>query len=130
VTRRARQTNRIGRPGVRVWRRVAGTPSVVTELPVIAPGGELDFHTVRALALQLGQAVGADYPRLILDLSAVTLLDYTALGAITQAEHRFRGQGRTLSVVAPNGSAAAVLLELTGLRQRLSVFPSRDTASA
>jgi hypothetical protein len=31
-------------------------------------------------------------------------------------------------VVAPNGSAAAVLLELSGLRGRFSVVPSRDAA--
>jgi anti-anti-sigma factor len=102
----------------------------MTEPAVIAPVGELDLHTIRALTPQLDEAVAADYPRLILDLSAVTLVDSTALGAIMQAEHRFRGQGRTLSVVAPNGSAAAVLLELTGLRPRFPVFPSRDAASA
>jgi anti-sigma B factor antagonist len=101
----------------------------MTESPVIAPVGELDLDSIRALAPQLDEAVAADYPRLILDLSAVTLVDSTALGAIMQAEHRFRGQGRTLSVVAPNGSAAAVLLELTGLRRSFSVFPSRDAAS-
>jgi anti-anti-sigma factor len=92
--------------------------------------GELDLHTVRALTPQLDEAVSADYPHVILDLSAVTLVDSTALGRIMQAEHRFRGQGRTLSVVAPNGSAAAVRLELTGLRRSFSVFPSRDAASA
>jgi anti-anti-sigma factor len=102
----------------------------MTEPAVIAPEGELDFHAARALSPQLDQAVGADYPRLILDLSAVTLVDSTALGAIMQAEDRFRAQGRTLSVVAPAGSAAAVLLELTGMRRRFSVFPSRDAALA
>jgi stage II sporulation protein AA (anti-sigma F factor antagonist) len=102
----------------------------MTEPAVIAPVGELDLHTVRAVTPQLEEAVGAEYPRVILDLSAVTLVDSTALGAIMQAEHRFRGQGRTLSLVAPNGSAAAVLLELTGLRRRFSVFPSRDAALA
>ena len=102
----------------------------MTEPAVIAPVGELDLHTVRALTPQLDEAVEADYARLILDLSAVTMVDSSALGAIMQAEHRFRGQGRTLSVVAPNGSAAAVVLELTGLRRSFSVFPSRDAASA
>jgi anti-sigma B factor antagonist len=102
----------------------------MTEPAVIVPAGELDLHAVQALMLQLDEAVGADCPQVILDLSAVTLVDSTALGAIMQAEHRFRSQGRTLSVVAPNGSAAAVLLELSGLRQRFSVLPSRDAASA
>jgi anti-anti-sigma factor len=95
---------------------------------VIAPSGELDLHAVQTLAPQLNEAAGADYPHLILDLSAVTLVDSSAFGAIMHAQSRFTGQGRTLSVVAPNGSAAAVMLELTGLRSRFSVFPSRDAA--
>jgi anti-anti-sigma factor len=65
----------------------------MTEPAVIAPVGELDLHSVRALTPQLDEAVAADYPQVILDLSAVTLVDSTALGAIMQAEHRFRGQG-------------------------------------
>jgi hypothetical protein len=47
-----------------------------------------------------------------------------------QIQHRFSGQGRTLALVAPDGSAAAVILELTGLRSRFSVFLSRDAALA
>jgi anti-anti-sigma factor len=95
---------------------------------VIAPEGDLDLHALRALGPQLNEAAGADHPHVILDLSAVTLVDSSAFGAVLQLEHRLSGQGRTLSVVAPNGSAAAVTLELTGLRSRFSVFPSRDAA--
>ena len=97
--------------------------SLVPEPVVIAPEGELDLHSVDALAPQLDEAAGADYPHLILDLSAVTLVDSTALGAIAQVQHRFNGRGRKLSVVAPPGSAAAVLLELSRLRSRL-VLPA------
>jgi anti-anti-sigma factor len=88
----------------------------VPEPVVIAPEGELDLHFVDALTPQLDEATGADYPHLILDLSAVTLVDSTALGAIAQVQHRFHGRGRKLSVVAPPGSAAAVMLELSGLQ--------------
>jgi anti-sigma B factor antagonist len=102
---------------------------MVPEPVVIAPEGELDLHSVDALAPQLDEAAGADYPHLILDLSAVTLVDSTALGAIAQVQHRFNGRGRKLSVVAPPGSAAAVMLELSGLRSRFSLFASRDAVS-
>jgi anti-anti-sigma factor len=102
----------------------------MTESAVIAPAGELDVDSIRALAPQLDEAVAADYPRLILDLSAVTLVDSSAFGAIMQTQHRFNRQGRTLAVVAPHGSAAAVILELTGLRSRFSVFLSREAALA
>jgi anti-anti-sigma factor len=112
---------------LREWRV---RPSSMTYSAVIAPAGELDLDSVRDLAPQLDEAVAADYPRLILDLSAVTLVDSSAFGAIMQTQHRFNGQGRTLALVAPHGSAAAVILELTGLRSRFSVFLSRDAASA
>jgi anti-sigma B factor antagonist len=97
---------------------------------MIAPAGELDLHSVQALVSQLDEAVAAGHPHVIVDLSAVTLVDSTALGAIMSVQHRFDGQGGKLSVVAPDGSAAAVLLELTGLRSRFSVFRSRDAALA
>ena len=110
--------------------REAGTSSSVPEPVVIAPEGELDLHSLDALAPRLDEAAAADYPHLILDLSAVTLVDSSALGAIAQTQHRFNGRGRRLSLVAPAGSAAAVLLELSGLRSRFSLFGSRDAASA
>jgi anti-anti-sigma factor len=97
---------------------------------VIAPAEELDLHSVPALVAQLDEAACADDPHVILDLSAVTLVDSTALGAIIQVQHRFNGQGRKLSVIAPNGSAAAVVLELSGLRSRFSLFGSREAALA
>jgi anti-anti-sigma factor len=102
----------------------------MTEPAVIAPEGELDLYAARALAPQLSEAAGADYEHLILDLSGVTLVDSTALGAFVQTQHRFNRQGRTLSVIAPNGSAAAVMLDLSGLRSRFSVFVSLDAALA
>jgi anti-anti-sigma factor len=97
---------------------------------VMAPDGELDLYEVPALARQLNEAAGADDPHLIVDLSAVTLLDSSALGAIVEAQRRVTRQGRKFSVVAPHGSVAAVVLELTGLRSHLSVFHSRDAALA
>jgi anti-sigma B factor antagonist len=98
------------------------------EPTVIAPEGELDLYTIPALAPELNEAAGADDPHVIIDLSAVTLVDSTALGAIVEAQRRITRQGRRLSVVAPHGSVAAVLLELTGLRSHLSVFVSREAA--
>jgi anti-anti-sigma factor len=102
----------------------------VPEPAVIAPEGELDLYSVHTLVAQLDDAVAADCPHVIVDLSAVTLVDSTALGAIMRVQHRFDRQGRKLLVVAPNGSVAAVLLELSGLRSHFSLFRSRDAALA
>jgi anti-anti-sigma factor len=102
----------------------------VPEPVVIAPEGELDLLSVPELVRQLNEVAGADQPDVILDLSAVAMLDSAALGGIMDVQHRFNRQGRKLSVVAPNGSAAVVMLELTGLRSTFSVFGSRDAALA
>lgn len=102
----------------------------MAEPTVIAPTGDLDLNSVDALDAQINRAAEADCSHVILDLSAVTLLDSTALSAVIQARHRFNAQERRLSVIAPNGSAAAVLLELTGLRSHLAVFSSRDALFA
>jgi anti-sigma B factor antagonist len=102
----------------------------VPEPAVIAPEGELDLLSVPSLVRQLNEAAGTDQPHVILDLSAVTMLDSTALGGIMDVQHRLSSQGRKLSVVAPNGSAAVVMLELTGVRSTFSVFGSRDAALA
>jgi anti-anti-sigma factor len=103
---------------------------MVPQPVVISPAEELDLHSVPAFVAQLEEAACADYPHVILDLSAVTLVDSTALGAIIQVQHRFNRQGRQLSVVAPSGSASAVMLELSGLRSRFSLFGSRHAALA
>jgi anti-sigma B factor antagonist len=97
---------------------------------VIAPEGELDLHAARALAPELDEAAAADFPVLVVDLSAVTFVDSTGLGAILQAHQRLQRQGRTVRVVAPQGSAAAVLVDLAGLRQKLNLYASREAALA
>jgi anti-sigma B factor antagonist len=100
----------------------------MTEPFVIAPEGELDVYAARALAPELDEAAGAAYPRLIVDLSRVTFVDSSGLAAIVQAHRRLQRQGRDVKVVAPNGSAAAVLIDLAGLRSSLAVCASLPAA--
>src|SRR4051794_16235048 len=91
---------------------------------VIAPEGELDLYAARALAPELNEATGATHPRVIVDLSGVTFIDSSGLGLILQAHQRLQRQGRDFRVVAPQGSAAAVLIDLAGLRSSLVVDAS------
>lgn len=95
---------------------------------VIAPLGELDIATTRTLTPELTEATGQLDAPVIVDLTRVTFLDSTALGAIVQADGRLRRNGRRLNVVAPDGSAAAVLLELTHMRERLTVHSTLGSA--
>jgi anti-anti-sigma factor len=102
----------------------------VAEPPVIEMQGELNLHAARALAPQLNEVAGTSDPWVVMDLSSVTFIDSTSLATILQAHQRLERQGRTLSLVVPDGSAAAVVLDLSGLRSRFSVFSSRQAAVA
>jgi anti-sigma B factor antagonist len=96
---------------------------------VIAPEGELDLHASRALSPQLSAAAEqSDLSLLVVDLSAVTFIDSSGLGAILQAHRRLSRQGRRVTVVVPKGSAAAVVLELAGLSSVLTLAQSREAA--
>ncbi|MCZ4491182.1 MAG: anti-sigma factor antagonist [Conexibacter sp.] len=94
--------------------------------------GELDLHASRSLGERLSAHVGAgvDGGDLILDLTTVSFIDSSALGALVHAEQRLGRQGRGMAVVAPRGSAAAELIALTHVDGQLRVHPTHEEAHA
>jgi anti-anti-sigma factor len=96
----------------------------VTEPSIIAPAGDLDLGSVDEFRESLRTATGS----VIVDLSDVDFIDSSGLGAILEVNEQLRRERRRLSVVAPRGTQAAVLLTLTGLRRSLPVFESRSAA--
>jgi anti-anti-sigma factor len=94
--------------------------------------GELDLHASRSLGERLSVHVGAGVGGgdLILDLTTVSFIDSAALGALVLAEQRLGRQGRGMAVVAPKGSPAAELIELTHVDGQLTVHASHDDAQA
>jgi anti-sigma B factor antagonist len=67
---------------------------------------------------------------LVIDLSEVSFIDSSGLGAVIEAHDRLRRKNRPVAVVAPRGTAAALVLTLTQLRRRLPVYESRREALA
>lgn len=102
----------------------------MSEPTVIAPEGEIDVASVGAFRRALSEAARVGVERLVIDLSDVSFIDSSGLGALVDIHNRLRRDRRQLVVVAPSGSVAAVLLELAGLRGRLSVFETRANALA
>jgi anti-sigma B factor antagonist len=96
---------------------------------IIAPPAELDVATVDAFREQLDAAMQSDGERIVIDLSDVGFIDSTALAAILEINERLRREQRRLAIVAPRGTAAAVLLTLSGLRHALAVYDSRGSAA-
>jgi anti-anti-sigma factor len=100
----------------------------VAEPTVIAPTCELDLDGATAFRAALHDALTRATDGLIVDLSDVALIDSSGLAVILEADEQMRRRQRRLAVVAPRGTAAAVLLTLAGLRRRLNVFDSRSAA--
>jgi anti-sigma B factor antagonist len=94
--------------------------------------GELDLQASRSLGQRLSEHVGAgiDGGDLILDLTSVSFIDSAALGTLVQADQRLERQGRSMAVVAPEGSPAAELIEMTHIESQLTVCPTHAHAQA
>jgi anti-sigma B factor antagonist len=92
---------------------------------IIAPEGELDYASVGVFRDALASAVERADPGIVVDLSSVSFIDSSGLGALVDLHLRLRRDNRHLAVVAPGGTAAAVLLNLAGLTNRLPVVETR-----
>jgi anti-anti-sigma factor len=101
-------------------RRVSG--AAVIELV-----GEHDVSTVASVTGALG-TIGPEEARVV-DLSAATFIDSTILTALVGAASRDGGAAKTV-MVAPPGSAAARLFELTRAAAAMSIYESADAAVA
>ncbi|HKO28766.1 MAG TPA: STAS domain-containing protein [Solirubrobacteraceae bacterium] len=100
----------------------------MTESVVVAPQGEIDIARIAEFRAALSRAASA--PAVVVDLSCVSFIDSSGLGALVELHNRLRRDRRQLAVVAPAGTAAALLLNLAGLQSRMSIFPSREAALA
>jgi len=98
------------------------------EPTVIAPEGDLDIASVGDLRAALSDAARVGAGAVVVDLTQVTFIDSSGLGALVELHRRLRRSGRRLAVVAPGGSAPAVLLDLAGLRGRLPISETRRGA--
>jgi len=96
---------------------------------VIAPEGELDIARVGEFRTALSDAA-REGAAVVVDLSQVSFIDSSGLGALVELHNRLRRSRRQLAVIAPEGSATAVLLDLAGLRGRLPTSETRGAALA
>jgi anti-sigma B factor antagonist len=96
---------------------------------VIAPEGELDVANVPDFVAALAEVTREATHGLVVDLSNVTFIDSAGLSALVDIHHRSRRAKRSLAIVAPAGTAAAVLFNLTGLDKQLPVSATPEAAS-
>lgn len=97
---------------------------------VIAPEGELDIAGVGDFRAALSDVPSDPAHGVVVDLSSVSFIDSSGLGALVDLHNRLRRRNRQLAVVAPDGTAAAVLLNLAGLQGRMPIYSDREAALA
>ena len=96
---------------------------------VFAPEGELDIARLGEFRAALYDAARQAEQLLVVDLSHVEYIDSSSLGALVELRHRLRREKRPLAVVAPGGTAAALVLNLSGLGNRLPTYQTRQAAT-
>ncbi len=85
------------------------------------PQGELDVATVEGLRQQWLEEVDARRPdRLVVDMTDVTFLDSTGLGAIVALQRRQRPHGGVVAITNA-GPMVAKVLQLTGMHLTMEV---------
>jgi anti-sigma B factor antagonist len=105
----------------------------VTEHPideerhVLSVRGEIDLFTAPELKQVLAESIEAGRIRIIVDLTATTFLDSTALGVLIGAVKRLRSRSGALAIVNTDENIAKTF-EITGLDQIFTILPTREEA--
>jgi anti-anti-sigma factor len=105
-----------------VWRR--------GEVIVAALTGELDVSNASALEHEIVLAVGNDAAGLVLDLAGLEFMDSSGVHLLFHLAQRLAVRGRRLAAIAPAGSPARRVLELTGPEPRRWIHDDEDDAVA
>jgi anti-anti-sigma factor len=88
---------------------------------VLRLSGEVDLSNVEWLARQIDLAVrGSDH--VVIDLTEIDYIDSQGLRLLKQLSDRFTGLGASLRLVAPPGSFARSVLEMTLLDENVDVL--------
>ena len=87
---------------------------------VVRLSGEIDLSNVDGLEAQIDDAI-ADVPDVVIDLAAIDFIDSRGLRLLKRVSAAVAGRDGTLLVVAPAGSLARSVLDMTGMSQELDV---------
>jgi anti-sigma B factor antagonist len=102
------------------------------DVVVLVAGGEIDYSASPQLSERLSERIDSGITRVVLDLSTVTFIDSTAIGALVSAATRLRERGgATLAVVCPEENRQIVrIFEIAGVDSVIAMHGSREDAIA
>jgi anti-sigma B factor antagonist len=99
----------------------------VNTISVLQLQGRFDSHTAPAVKNWLEKNVTSETPRAVIDLSAVTFVDSTALAALVYGMKRSRERKGDLYLCGLQQSVR-MIFELTRLDRAFEMFTSEDGA--
>lgn len=94
---------------------------------VVAPQGRLDLPVAPGLRTKLIGLVEAGHTRVVVDLSAVELIDSSGLGALVAGFEAARDNGGDLKIMSP-AEQATLVLEMTNVNRVLRTVTSAEAA--
>jgi anti-anti-sigma factor len=105
-----------------VWQRDGVVVAGVT--------GELDVSNAAPLELAIARQLGVDAAGLVLDLAGLEFIDSSGVHLLFHLWQRLSLRGRGMAVIAPPGSPARRVLELSGPEPGRWIHDSEDAAIA
>ena len=105
------------------------TVSTHSTRTVVTVSGEIDLATQGQLRALLNDLVVAGQVNLVLDLTGVTFLDSTGLGALIGTRRRVHAFHGSLGLVIPDESVMKVFT-ITGLEKVFAIHRTLDAALA
>ena len=87
---------------------------------VVRLAGEIDLSNVDGLEAQIDSAI-SHAQDVVIDLSAIDFIDSRGLRLLKRVSAAVAGRDGLLVVVAPAGSIARSVLDMTGMSQELAV---------
>lgn len=98
-------------------------------LAVVHPAGRLNMVTAGDLRELIASTITAENAHVVVDLSAVSFIDSSGLGALINGLKSAREAGGDLRIAAPNDQVRLVL-QLTNLERVLTPYDTIDAAFA
>jgi anti-sigma B factor antagonist len=100
------------------------------EVVVLVAGGELDYDAAPQLREHLADHVSAGIRRVVVDLSQVTFIDSTAIGALVGAAMSLqeRGGGSLAVVCEEENRRVMRIFEIAGIESLIPVHRTREEA--
>ena len=100
---------------------------LVGSMGLVALSGEIDIYTAPRFRECMIELLDAGVDRLVVDLSAVTFIDSTALGVLIGGVRRVRAVGGAMTLVVTSRPVQRVL-SITGLDRVFDLHATRDAA--